>query len=236
MTFFHVTHHTHTSAFRSRPAAVAGGKTGRARRRLPGKCAISAGLLLGVLAAAVLPALSGCAPVVLVGATAGTTAVAADRRTTGTYVEDGAIEVKARLALSEQRELSKRVHINFTSYNTSVLVSGEAPTEADRQAVIDLVREVDKVSNVYNEITVAAPSSMLSRSGDTLITSKIKTKMFANRELSAAHIKVVTENGVAYLMGLVSQEEADLATEIARKTGGVEKVVRLFEIREPEPQ
>ena len=174
----------------------------------------------------------GCAPVAITGATTAVSTVAADRRTTGTMIEDEAIEIKSRLALSDRKELNDRVHINFTSFNTTVLVSGEAPTEEDRQAVIDLVKNVEKVTVVHDEITVAAPSSLLSRSADSVITAKIKAKLIAEQDLSTLHIKVVTENGVTYLMGLVSEEEGDIATEVARRTGGVQKVVKLFEYRE----
>ena len=178
--------------------------------------------------------LQGCAPVAITGATTAVTTLASDRRTTGTFIEDEAIEIKSRLALSNQKDLNKRVHINFTSYNTSVLVSGEAPTEADRQAVIDLVNNVEKVTRVHDEIAIAAPSSLISRSADSVVTAKIKTKIIAEKDLSSLHIKVVNENGVTFLMGLVSTQEGDVATEIARRTGGVQKVVKLFEYREPD--
>ena len=178
--------------------------------------------------------LQGCAPVAITGATTAVTTLASDRRTTGTFIEDEAIEIKSRLALSNQKDLNKRVHINFTSYNTSVLVSGEAPTEADRQAVIDLVNNVEKVTRVHDEIAIAAPSSLISRSADSVVTAKIKAKIIAEKDLSSLHIKVVNENGVTFLMGLVSTQEADVATEIARRTGGVQKVVKLFEYREPD--
>ncbi len=178
--------------------------------------------------------LQGCAPLAVTGATTAVTTLASDRRTTGTFIEDEAIEIKSRLALSNQKDLNKRVHINFTSYNTSVLVSGEAPTEADRQAVIDLVNNVEKVTRVHDEIAIAAPSSLISRSADSVVTAKIKAKIFAEKDLSSLHIKVVNENGVTFLMGLVSTQEGDVATEIARRTGGVQKVVKLFEYREPD--
>ena len=174
----------------------------------------------------------GCAPVAITGATTAVSTVAADRRTAGAMVEDQAIEVKSRLALADRKELNDRVHINFTSFNTTVLVSGEAPTEEDRQTVIDLVKNVEKVTKVHDEISIAAPSSLLSRSADTVISAKIKAKLIAEKDLSTLHIKVVTENGVSYLMGLVSEEEGDIATEVARRTGGVQKVVKLFEYRE----
>ena len=174
----------------------------------------------------------GCAPVAITGVTTAASAVVTDRRTAGTMLEDEAIEIKSRLALSDRKELNDQVHINFNSFNTIVLVSGEAPTEEDRQAVIDLVKNVEKVTKIHNEITIAAPSSLLSRSADNVITAKIKAKLIAEQDLSSLHVKVVTENGVSYLMGLVSKEEGDIATEVARRTGGVQKVVKLFEYRE----
>ena len=177
-------------------------------------------------------ALQGCAPIAVTGATTAVTTLAADRRTTGTFIEDEAIEIKSRLALLDRQELNKRVHVNITSYNTWVLVSGQAPTEEDRQAVIDLVKNIEKVTRVFDEITIAAPSSLLSRPSDTVITTKIKAKLIAEKDLSSLHIKVITENGVTFLMGLVTTEEGDIATEIARRTGGVQKVVKLFEYRE----
>ena len=184
-----------------------------------------------ILLASLLP-MQGCAPVAVTGATTAVSTMVADRRTTGTIIEDEAIENKFRLALWDRKELNKRVHVNVTSYNTWVLVSGEAPTEEDRQAVIDLVKNVEKVTRVFDEITIAAPSSLLSRSADGVVTAKIKTKLIAEQDLSTLHIKVVTENGVTFLMGLVSEEEGAIATEIARRTGGVQKVVKLFEYRE----
>lgn len=187
---------------------------------------------LSVILLAPLWVLQGCAPAAVTGATTAVTTVMADRRTTGTFIEDEAIENKSRLALWDRKDLNKRVHINFTSYNTSVLVSGEAPTEEDRQAVVDLVKNIEKVTRVYDEIAIAGPSSLLSRSADSVVTAKIKTKLIAEKDLSTMHIKVVTENGVTFLMGIVSQEEGDIATEIARRTGGVQKVVKLFEYRE----
>ena len=174
----------------------------------------------------------GCAPVAITGATTAVTTVVSDRRTTGTMIEDEAIEIKSRLALADRKELNDRVHINFTSFNTTLLVTGEAPTEEDRQAVVDAIKDIEKISAVHNEIIIAAPSSLLSRSADSVVTAKIKAKMIAESELSSLHIKVVTENGVTYLMGLVNREEGDIATEIARRTGGVQKVVKLFEYRE----
>ena len=176
-----------------------------------------------------IPYLSGCAALAVGGGAAAATAVAVDRRTTGTQIEDQAIEIKANRAFDEDAELKEQAHLNVTSYNTVVLLTGETPTDAMRQRAVELVRGVDKVTHVYNEIAIAAPSSLVSRSSDSYITTKVKTKLFANKEVGGLEIKVVTERGVVYLMGIVSRKEAEIATEIARNTGGVQKVVKLFQ-------
>lgn len=184
-----------------------------------------------ILLFAAISTAGGCAAVAVGGAAAGASA-AVDRRTTGTLIEDEAIELKARKAFSADKEVSDQAHLNVTSYNTVVLVSGEAPTEELRTRAVELVRKIQKVSRVHNEVTVAAPSSMMSRSSDSVITSKVKTKLLGNEDIDGIHVKVVTENGVVYLMGLLSRAEADRATEVARLTGGVQKVVKLFEYRD----
>ncbi len=201
--------------------------------RLIAQSALTGGVLLLSLVM-----LNGCAAIAVTGAvtTASAASVAVDRRTAGTYIEDEAIETKSRLALIDNKDLNKKVHVNFTSYNTAVMITGEAPTEEDKQAVVDLVKNVEKVSHVYDEMTIAAPSSFISRSADTVITTKVKSKLIAAKDLSGIHVKVVTENGVVYLMGIVSRTEGDKATEIARQTGGVQKVVRLFEYMADEQQ
>ncbi|MGI9229106.1 MAG: BON domain-containing protein [Gammaproteobacteria bacterium] len=174
--------------------------------------------------------LPGCAaPLVIATGTVAGGAVAVDKRTAGTYVEDEAIELKARKDLLGDKPLNKQVHINFISYNTKVLVSGEAPTEELRDQVINIVKGIEKVSHIHDEIIIAAPSSYLTRTGDTTITAKVKTKLLANRDLNPLYIKVVTENGTVFLMGLITREDAEKATEITRNTGGVQKVVKLFE-------
>ncbi|MBT7951497.1 MAG: BON domain-containing protein [Gammaproteobacteria bacterium] len=176
----------------------------------------------------ILTLLNACAAVVVGGAATGASA-AHDRRTTGTFIEDEAIELKSLKAISDEKDLSSQIHINVTSFNTIVLVSGETPTEDLRRRVIEIIRNIPKVSHVHDELTIAGPSSLMSRSGDTLITTKVKTKLIAEKNLDGTHVKVVTENGVVYLMGLLNREDADKATEIARQTGGVQKVVKLFQ-------
>ena len=172
--------------------------------------------------------LSGCAAVAVGGVAATGTAVA-DRRTTGTLVEDQTIEVKAYKALKADAELNEQAHLNVTSYNTVVLLTGETPTDAMRQRAMEIVKGVDKVTHVYNELSIAAPSSMVSRSSDSYITTKVKTKLFADKKISGIQVKVNTEKGAVYLMGIVSRAEAEIATDIARQTGGVQKVVKLFQ-------
>lgn len=182
--------------------------------------------LFGVLAS--LTVLQGCAAVAVTGVAAGAS-VASDTRTTGTVIEDQSIEFKAGRAFSADKELDEKAHINTTSYNTVVLLTGETPTEELRQRAVELVRNIPRVSHVHNEITIAAPSSLMSRSSDSVLTSKVKTKLLADKDVSGLNTKVVTERGVVYLMGLSSRRQADRATELARTTGGVQKVVKLFQ-------
>jgi len=156
-------------------------------------------------------------------------AVAIDRRTTGTMIEDQSIELKAGQAFRDDPEINDNAHWNVTSFNLVVLVSGEAPSEEMKERMGNLARDIPKVSHVYNEITIAAPSALVSRSSDSLITSKVKTKLLTLDNFDGTKVKVVTEKGVVYLMGLVTHEESDRATEATRQVGGVQKVVKLFQ-------
>lgn len=176
--------------------------------------------------------LFGCAPIIVGGTSVATATSAQNRRTVGTQVEDQAIEFKASSLIRDDEEINDQSHINITSYNTIVLLTGEVPTEEIKNKVSELVRTVPKVSHIYNETTIAAPSSILSRTSDSYITSKLKSKMLFNENLSSLQIKVVTENGVVYLMGIVSREEAEITTQIAKETNGVQKIVRLFQYSE----
>ncbi|MCZ6525445.1 MAG: BON domain-containing protein [Gammaproteobacteria bacterium] len=172
--------------------------------------------------------LQACAAVVVTGGAAGA-AMVHDRRTPGTFIEDETIELKAIQAFFTDKEIHEQAHLNATSFNTVVLLTGEAPTEELRQRIVEKVRNIPKVTHVYNEITIAAPSSLMSRSSDTVITTKVKTKLLHDKRTPGTRIKIVTENGVVYLIGLLSRAEADSATEIARHTRGVQKVVKLFQ-------
>lgn len=186
-------------------------------------------LVLGVCTPLLL---GGCAAA-LVGAGAaagvGGVAVAQDRRSAGTMLDDEIIEDKALDALYSDHELWNKAHINVTSYDHIVLLTGEAPTPELKAQAAALVQPIPKVREVHNEIEVSAPSSLLTRSSDTWITSKVKSSLIASNDVSANHVKVVTEDGVVYLMGLVTPAEAKAATDIARQVGGVQRVVTLFE-------
>lgn len=172
--------------------------------------------------------LHGCAAAVVAGGATGV-AVAHDRRTAGTVIEDQSIELKAGQGFRDDAEINENAHINVTSYNNVVLVTGETPTEEMKKRAIDIVTNVPKVSHVYDELTIAAPSSLVSRSSDSLITSKVKTRLLTLDNFDGTRVKVVTEKGVVYLMGLLRRDESDRATEAARQVGGVQKVVKLFQ-------
>jgi osmotically-inducible protein OsmY len=172
--------------------------------------------------------LSGCVGVVLGGA-AGGASVINDPRTAGSQVEDESIELKAGNALHSEKELAQQVHINVTSYNQVVLLTGEAPTEDMRARVVELVKGIEKVRTTHNEITIAAPSPITARTTDSWLTTSVKAKIVGAKELNAIRIKVVSEAGTVYLLGLVTKPEADLAAQIASQTAGVQRVVKLFE-------
>ncbi len=182
------------------------------------------------LAWLVLPVLllQGCAPAVVGGAAAGA-GVAYDRRTTGTVIDDQGIEFKAKYALFNNKEIYDQSHINVTSYNGIVLLTGETPSESLKQKVTAEVKQIPKVRRVHNELAIAAPSALPSRSSDSWITSKIKAKMTTDERTDPFHIKVVTERGIVYLMGLVSRAEADQAVSLVKNTAGVQRVVKIFE-------
>jgi osmotically-inducible protein OsmY len=196
------------------------------------KNAVKLPLLSCVLAGAVLSGISGCAPLI-VGGVVMTGVVATDRRTTGTQIEDEAIELKVASAV--RQELGDRVHLNVTSYNRQVLLSGEATAASDRERAEKLAQSQENVKSVVNDLAIMAPSSLTQRTKDTVISSQIKAAFIDAKDLQANSIKVVTERGIVYLMGRVTQREAKRATDIARSVGGVAKVVRVFdEISEEE--
>jgi osmotically-inducible protein OsmY len=186
-------------------------------------------LLLTTLAASLIASsLSGCvAPILMGGAFAGSVLVATDRRTSGAQVEDQGIELRATSRLAEA--LGDRVHINVTSYNRQVLITGEVPSEKDKATAEQIIAKVDNVKSVVNELGVLGNTNLSARSSDTLITSRVKAALLDDKQVYGNAFKIVTERGVVYMMGRVTAREADYATNIVRGQSGVQKVVRVLE-------
>ena len=172
--------------------------------------------------------LQGCATAIITGAATGVTLVH-DRRTTGAVIDDQGVEFKAALAIFNNKDIYEQSHINVTSYNGIILITGETLTEQLKQQVYDLVRVIPKVRTIHNELIIAAPSSLPSRSSDAWITSKVKAKITSDRQIDPFYIKVVTEHGIVYLMGIVKQSESDRAVSITSNSAGVQRVVKIFE-------
>ena len=181
----------------------------------------------GLLSALVVVMLGGCAALV-VGGAVGTAMVATDRRTSGTQLEDQAIELKA---VTRTREaVGDRGHVNAVSYSRTVLLTGEVASEADRSAIEQAVARIENVRSTVNELAVMGSTSLTSRSNDAILTSKVKASFLDAKDLHANSIKVVTERATVYLMGRLTEREATRASDLARGVSGVQKVVRLFDI------
>lgn len=178
--------------------------------------------------------LQGCIEAVLIGGVATGVVLATDRRQTEVMFTDQRIEFSAGSRVGDA--LKGQGHVNVTSYNYTVLLTGEVPTDKVKAEAERVVREIPQVKSVVNELQIAGTSSAASRSNDAYITSKVKGNFLGNGKFRPTDIKVVTEAGSVYLLGLVTREEADAATEIARGTGGVQKVVRVFEYIVPPAQ
>jgi osmotically-inducible protein OsmY len=181
-----------------------------------------------LLVAAAIPVLTGCVGAAIVGAGAGAALILTDRRATETQVTDEGIEMRVASRIDEK--LSGNAHVNVTSFNRVVLLTGEVGSVAAKEDAETAAKQVANVKAISNELSIGLPSSMTARSNDSFITSKVKARFLDYKYFNPNHVKVVTEAGVVFLMGLVTQEEANHAVEIARTTGGVLKVVRLFEI------
>lgn len=170
----------------------------------------------------------GCAPVIVAGGA--TAAVAAtDRRSVGTQLDDENIELTARRRITDDSRLGDDVHVNITSFNGVMLLTGEATTAGQRDIVLSLVGNFQGVKRVVNEIVIAEPTAFATRTNDSWITGRVKTRLLADEKIPGRRVKVITENGTVYLMGLVTQKEGELAAEAARTVGGIKRVVKLFE-------
>lgn len=184
--------------------------------------------LVCVCAASLAGALGGCAPLLLGGAAVGGVLVASDRRTSGTQLEDEGIELRAASRLREQ--LGERAHINVTSFNRQALLTGEVPTEADKATAEQVVAKVDNVRSVVNELAVLGNSTLTQRSNDALVSGRVKAALLDAQDLTVHAFKVVTERGTVYLMGRVTQREADRATQVVRSVQGVQRLVRVLDL------
>lgn len=183
--------------------------------------------LLWIALLAPLAALQGCVPVAVVGAGAAGAMSYEDRRTTGVQIDDEGIELRAGNRIGER--YGDKVHVNVTSFNRGVLLTGEVPDEKAKQDIEKMVASVPNVRTVANELRIGAPSSFSDRANDSAITGKVKAHFVDAGKFSAVHVKVVTEASVVYLLGLVTDTEGKLAAEIASTTGGVKKVVKVFD-------
>ncbi len=191
----------------------------------PLRSATLAALTAATVASTVL--LGGCAAVV-VGGAVGTAMMVSDRRTSGTQIEDQAIELKALTRIRET--VGDRGHINVTSYSRMVLLTGEVASDTDRTALEQAIARIENVRSIVNELAVMGSSSLTARSNDTILTSKVKATYVDAKDLQANVVKVVTERATVYLMGRVTEREATRAAELARGVSGVQKVVRVFDI------
>ena len=179
-----------------------------------------------MILAAALGSLQGCFPIFAAGVGSGVL-LASDRRTTGTYIEDEGIEDKAVYQIS--LKYKDTAHVNVTSFNRHALVTGEAPNEEAKADIAKIVASVANVKAVSNEMAISGQTGLTSRSSDSIITGDVKLRFINNKVFQPDHVKVITENGVVFLMGLVYHKEADAATEIASTTNGVQRVVKVFE-------
>lgn len=170
--------------------------------------------------------LQGCFPVVAAGVGTGVL-MAQDRRTNDVFIDDQKIETRALENIDKQ--IKGVMHVNVTSFNHGVLISGEVPDQSTKDEIGKIISGIAGVRNVNNELAVSPTSSLASRSNDSLITSRVKLRFLQDRHFNAEHIKVVTENSTVFLMGIVNHAEADAATEVARTTQGVKQVIRMFD-------
>jgi len=172
------------------------------------------------------PALHGCFPAIVAGGGAAVL-MAEDRRTSGAIIDDEAIGHKVTSRIGDK--YGDRVHVDVTSYNRFVLIAGQVPTQEIKDDIGVIALGVENVRNVQNELAVEPIASASTHANDAYVTTKVKTRFASENKFQVNHVKVITENGVVYLMGLVTHQEGDAAADIASTTGGVQKVVKVFE-------
>jgi osmotically-inducible protein OsmY len=190
---------------------------------------MTARLLAIAAVAALVPVITSCVPAVVAAGAGGAALVATDRRTTGTQVDDEAIELK--IADRARTQYGDRIHLNVTSYNGVVLLTGEVPDQGAWASIGGIAKNTEKVRVVQNELVVGPPTDLSARTNDTYVTSKVKTRFIEANKFPPNAVKVVTERGVVYLMGIVSRGEGEAAGDTAATTAGVVKVVKVFEYK-----
>lgn len=178
--------------------------------------------------AGVVALLQGCVAAAVVGGGALATKVAMDPRTTGTQIDDQTLELRVADALRKDKQLNEQAHISAVVYNGRALLVGEAPSADLKEVAVNLARGVKDIADVYDEIQIGEKVSFMQASKDTWITTEVKSKLFVNGNVKASDVKVVTENGVVYLIGKVTQSQAAAAVDVARQVNGVRKVVKVF--------
>lgn len=179
-----------------------------------------------------LSLLTGCAaaPILVAGGAAATGVVVAnDRRTAGTMLDDQSLELKIQQKIAADAELVGNSRVSVTSYNGVVLLTGQTLQESQRQRIAQLASAQPTVREVRNVLQVGPLSDAVSRNRDTLLTTRVKSRLIASDEVQAGHIKVVSEQATVYLMGLVTREEADRVVDVVRSTEGVVRIVKVFE-------
>jgi osmotically-inducible protein OsmY len=180
-----------------------------------------------LLAAALLPGITGCVPVIVAAGVGATAVVATDRRTTGAQVDDESIELKINTAITSS--YGQSIHVNVTSYNATVLLTGEVPSTAVKDDVEKVAKTTPRVRRIDSYLVIGPNSEMSGRTNDSYITSKVKARFVESDKLSTLSIKVVTERDTVYLMGIVTRDEGTAAGQIAATTSGVARVVKVFE-------
>jgi osmotically-inducible protein OsmY len=186
-----------------------------------------AALGAALVAVALLPAITGCAPVIVAAGVGATAMVATDRRSAGAQVDDQSIELKIVTAAGSS--YGDSIHVNVTSYNGVVLLTGEVPSTAVRDDIVKVAKTTDRVKGVENQLVIGPLADLSGRTNDSYITSKVKARFVESDKLSTHNVKVVTERSTVYLMGIVTRDEGKAAGEIAATTSGVARVVKLFE-------
>lgn len=179
--------------------------------------------------ALIIMLLQGCVAVFVAGAAAGG-AVVYDRRNLKTIKSDQQIRHDVNTRIQHDPQFSN-THIVVAVFNHDILLTGEAPLASQRVTAEKIARAEPGVNRVYNEIAVSSPTSMMTQSSDTWITTKVKTELVATKNLRSGSIKVITENGVVYLMGIVRETQAELAVNTARRIAGVQRVVKVFQYK-----